>query len=231
MLYATSAVVGLTALGAVAGALVPALAGAVRPHAALKGDVSDALGILGENGVALSVPFALWALRLPSTGLGRRFGDALVLFIVLRNTISVGIELGRWRDQLLPYIPQLPLEWAALSVATAAWLLTRNGCPNRRSIACLAVALLLLLAAAAAAETWCTPHRDAPSDARAAVVPATRSWVTAVDLAPDFAPTADVTLQGRLRLSSPHQGSAPLVRSVGAARAHNNHRPLQGGIT
>lgn len=231
MLYATSAVVGLTALAAVAGALVPALAGATHPHAVLTGDVSDALGILGENVVALIVPFALWALRLPSTRPGRRFGDALVLFVVARNTVSVGVELGRWRDKLLPYIPQLPLEWAALAIATGVWLLVRNGCPKWRSLVRLAVATVLLLTAAAAVETWCTPHRDAPKDARVAAVSVIRSWVAAVDLAPDFAPTAELTLQGRLRLSSPHKGSVPLVRSVGADQAHINHRPPQGGIT
>ncbi len=231
MLHATSAVIGLTALGTVAGALVPTLAGTTTPHAVLTGDVSNALAILGENFLALSAPFALWALRLPSTRRGRRFGDLLVLFVLARNAISVGIELGRWRGQLLPYVPQLPLEWAALAVATSAWLLLRKSCMSLRVVACLAGTVLLLLTAAAAVETWCTPHRSTPRVAPVAAVSVTRSWVTAVDLAPDSAPTADLTLQGRLRLSSPHQGSVPLVRSVGADRAHNNHRPPQGGIT
>src|SRR6185312_14246933 len=69
------------------------------------------------------------------------------------------IELARWRAQLLPYLPQLPIEWAALTVALSAWLLIRTTTPPRRQVAVLAAVTVALLVVAAGLETWCTPRR------------------------------------------------------------------------
>ena len=55
-----------------------------------------------------------------------------------RNTIPVGLALGRWQGRLLPYVPQLPLEWAALATALTAWLHAPAGVSNPRQLAVLA---------------------------------------------------------------------------------------------
>ena len=96
----------------------------------------------------------------PTAASGDAAGDTLMLAVTAASSIPVGIELGRWQAQLLPYIPQLPLEWAALATTVSAWLLIRTNTARRHQIAVLAVATAVLLIAAAALETWCTPHRQ-----------------------------------------------------------------------
>ena len=83
--------------------------------------------------------------------------------LIAASTIPVGLELGRWQGRLLPYLPQLPLEWTALALAVAAWLTTRADQASRRQLVVLAATVTVLLAGAATIETWCTPHRRARS--------------------------------------------------------------------
>jgi hypothetical protein len=152
-------VTALTALGAGLALACPPLGGSVAPHAALTGSVSDALTILANNARALAAPFALVLLGLARQCSGRRITGLIVVAVAAVNAIPVGIALGRWQGRLIPYIPQLPLEWAALTTALTAWLQARTGACTTRQLAALAGVTLALLAAAAAVETWCTPHR------------------------------------------------------------------------
>lgn len=200
-------VIGLTVLGFVLGLLAPGLAGSTRPHPALSGGVGEAASIAGTNARVLCAPFALCALGLASSPFGRRTGDLAMLALVALNTILVGLALGRWRAELLPYVPQLPVEWAALALATAAWLTGRHGQTSWRRLAALAGATSLLVAYAAALETWWTPHSHRHVAARPTNLhdaTGSHSWVTAVAIAQDFAPTPAMSLQGR-------HGSLPLT--------------------
>jgi hypothetical protein len=98
-------------------------------------------------------------LDFPQNRLGRRAGDLIVTALTAASTIPVGIELGRWQGRLLPYLPQLPLEWAALAVAVCVWITARSGRGPTRRLMVLAGLTLALLIAAASLETWATPHR------------------------------------------------------------------------
>jgi hypothetical protein len=231
---AAALVVGMTALGVVLGVLAPALAGHTRPHPALSGRFGNAAEIVGTNLRVLAAPFLLWLLKFPQSRLGRQAGDILVLAVVAINTLTVGIELGHWRGQLIPYLPQLPIEWAALSVAVAAWLRARDNHANRRQLAVLATVTAVLLVAAAGLETWCTPHRHEPPKASLAQLDTVRDPHALVGdgscyrhgLCAGTGPIAS-----RSPAPFPSQRSVPLGRLASADRAHNNHRPPQGGIT
>ena len=227
-------VVGLTALGALIGVLAPGLAGGTRPHPALTGTFATAAGILAENVRVLAAPFLLWLLRLPASHLGRRAGDLLVVAIVAINTLTVGIALGRWRGQLIPYVPQLPLEWAALTIGVCAWLNVRNGHARTRQMAELAAATVLLLVCAATVETFATPYKQGSVNTGRAQVDAVGEPVMFVSDGGCHrhgfcADPGRVASRSRAPFPSPR--SVPLGRLVGADRAHVNHRPPQGGIT
>jgi hypothetical protein len=163
-------VIALTALGAVLSTIAPALAGHTRPHPTLTGSLGDAIAILQNNLRVLAAPLLLCLLKFPASRLGRRAGDLLILGLAAANAIPVGLELGRWHTKMLPYLPQLPLEWAALTVAITAWLAARQGHMPARQLAVLGTATALLLAGAASIETWCTPHRHTSSPASQAEV-------------------------------------------------------------
>ena len=114
---AAAGVLAATAIGVVVGMLDPQLAGSARPHPTLTGSLADAAGILQNNARVLSAPFLLVVLGFPECRLGRGAGDLIVTVLTVASTIPVGLELGRWEGRLLPYLPQLPLEWAALTLA------------------------------------------------------------------------------------------------------------------
>jgi hypothetical protein len=156
---ATGTVVGLTAVGLMLGTIDPALAGRTPPHPVLTGTVGATLTILENNVRVLAVPFLLSAFRFPATRIGRYAGDLLIVGVTAANSVAVGVELGRWHDRLIPYIPQLPLEWAALTVAGCAWLVARKNNTHACELTVLASITVLLLIGAASLETWCTPHR------------------------------------------------------------------------
>ena len=76
------------------------------------------------------------------------------------NAVAVGFALGRWRSALIPFVPQLPVEYLAAATAAAAWLDARRHAPARgpQLAAANAVATIGLAAAAAAIEVLLTPH-------------------------------------------------------------------------
>jgi len=157
---AAAAVIGLTAAGLAVGGIDPRLAARTAPHPALTGSLSDALGILQNNLRVLAAPYLLGILGFPRHRVARRAGDLLVLALAAGSTVPVGIELARWRGRLLPYLPQLPVEWAALTVSVSAWLLIRTMSARYRQIVMRAAVSVALLAVAAGLETWCTPRRS-----------------------------------------------------------------------
>ena len=113
---------------------------------------------------AHNLPVAAWPLLLgltapPRTQTGRAATDALVTASALANTLPLGAALGAYGSALIGYVPQLPLEWAALAVGYGSWRMQRHT-PLRGHERLLALAsIAITLAAAAAIESWCVPHR------------------------------------------------------------------------
>lgn len=161
--------VGAWALTGLAATLVHA---GGRPAAAI---VREALGLnLVHRIVAVhplasitalaahNLPIAAWPLLLGVAGAdrsrtGRSVGDALVLASSAANTLPVGAALGAYGAALLAYVPQLPVEWAALTLGAAAWITERRRPLSRverlRWLAAISVSVL----AAAALETMAVP--------------------------------------------------------------------------
>jgi hypothetical protein len=149
-----------TAFGAVLAIALPALAPATHPHATLRPSADAVISILLNNVRVLAAPFILVAARFERSRPSRLVGDTIVGAILLGNAIVVGLALGRWRGALIPFVPQLPLEYLAAATAASTWLDARrngsraaaaNGWPN-------AVGTIALAAAAAVIEVLLTPH-------------------------------------------------------------------------
>jgi len=173
------AIAGLTAVAAVLGDLFPGLAPGRDPHPVLHGTIAEATDIAVTNLRVLSAPFLLALLGLHHGPRRRRIGDLVIAVIATLNTVQVGLALGADGPRLIPYVPQLPLEWTALTLSIAAWLELRTGHASRRRIGRYAAATLALTVTAAAVETFATPHSDqqrhvptAGSVSRSAVSPA-----------------------------------------------------------
>ena len=124
------------------------------------GKLGELASIAADNARVLSAPFLLAFFRFPAHPRTRQLGDLLIAGVLGGNALRVGLALGRWHTRLLPYVPQLPLEWLAAALAGAAWLALRTGTRRRTALAYLA-AVLVLVAAAAAVETIATPHAHA----------------------------------------------------------------------
>jgi hypothetical protein len=232
---AAGGVLGTTLLGVLLAVIDPAAAGPTAPHPALAGTARDAVSILANNAAALALPYAMWVLGLPRHPISRRLGDLAVATITCQNTVPVGIALGHWRSGLLPYIPQLPLESAALTTSVVAWLSARGAHATGRTLTGLAALTLTLLTAAASLETWGTPHRDTPPSAsarrRVDTIRDPRSTVGAGGCPRHGFCTGDGQVAARSRAPFPSRRSVPLGRLAGADRALSTHRPPQGGIT
>jgi hypothetical protein len=186
---AGAAVIGVTLAAGLLAVLDPKVAGSTPPHPTLTGSLTDWLAITAENLRVLAAPFLLWPLGAHHGRHGRRAGDAVVLAVIAVNAIPVGIALGRWQVRLIPYVTQLPLEWAALILAVSGWLTIRTTTATRHQIAGLGASTAVLVLAAAALETWATPHRHAPVVSVDAVHRQSLScWGPGVDCATDYAP-------------------------------------------
>jgi len=147
----------ITVVGAAIGSAVPALAPVGRPHPTLHGSLGDFTSIAATNARILSAPFLLAVFRFPAQRFTRRLGDLVIGGMLGANALRVGLALGRWHARLIPYLPQLPLEWLAAALTAASWVALRNGIGRRTALAYLA-AVLGLVVAAAAVETIATPH-------------------------------------------------------------------------
>lgn len=114
--------------------------------------------------VAHNVPIASWPILLGVLGAhrnrrGRKLADAVLLGCIFANTLPMGAALGAYGARLLPYIPQLPIEWAGLALGASAWLLQRRRALTvPEGLALLALTACVLLCAAVI-ETVAVPHR------------------------------------------------------------------------
>lgn len=113
---------------------------------------------------AHNVPIAAWPLLLGVVGahkhrLGRRLAEAALLAWIIVNTMPVGAALGAYGLAPLPYIPQLPLEWAGLALGLAAWGVQRRQPLTIQDGLALLGLIVLVLVTAAAVEAVAVPHR------------------------------------------------------------------------
>ena len=111
---------------------------------------------------AHNLPIASWPLLLALAGAdssraGRAAGDTLVLVGIAANTLPVGAALGAYGSALVAYVPQLPVEWAALALGAAAWILERQRPLTRRERLTWLAAITACVLAAAALETTAVP--------------------------------------------------------------------------
>jgi hypothetical protein len=116
--------------------------------------------------LALNLPVAAWPLLLGVIDahrhrLSRRLADMLLLGCLTRNVLWVGAALGTYGARLLPYVPQLPLEWAGLALGASAWLVQRRrplSVPLHERLVWLGLTAGVLLLAAVL-ETVAVPHQ------------------------------------------------------------------------
>jgi hypothetical protein len=116
--------------------------------------------------LALNLPVAAWPLLLGVIDahrhrLSRRLTDALLVACFARNVLWVGAAIGTYGAALLPYIPQLPLEWAGLALGASSWLVQRRRpliVPLHERLVWLALTAGVLLCAAVL-ETVAVPHQ------------------------------------------------------------------------
>ncbi len=149
----------LTAAGTALASVWPALAGTTAPHPTLHPTLGAIAAVVVTNVRVLALPFILALTRFGSSRTSRLTGDGLILGLLGANTISIGVALGRWQGRLLPYIPQLPVEYLAVATATAAWLdARRNPATRPRVTGAYAVCTVVLLTIAAVIEVFLTPH-------------------------------------------------------------------------
>ena len=113
-----------------------------------------------------NIPIASWPLLLGVLGAHRhRFSkhlaDGLVVACIILNTLPVGAALGAYGTVVLPYVPQLPFEWAGLALGAGAWITQRNRhgvTPTGERVATLAM-IVIAMTCAAVLETFTVPHR------------------------------------------------------------------------
>jgi hypothetical protein len=152
----TLAGAGLAALVAPAPArevLHLTLAGRRAPPASL----GRTLELLAHNLPIAAWPLLLSRLRTHEHAGARALADATVVLCALANALPVAIALGGYGTALLAYVPQLPLEWAALALGYGSWRVQREHPLAPRVRLALLALIGLLMAAAAVLETVAVP--------------------------------------------------------------------------
>ncbi len=113
---------------------------------------------------AHNLPIAAWPLLLGVIGahrapLAKRFADGLLTACILLNTLQVGAALGAYGAPLLPYLPQLPLEWAGLALGASGWLVQRRRALTIAEGLGVLALIAVVMFCAAVLETVAVPHR------------------------------------------------------------------------
>jgi hypothetical protein len=122
--------------------------------------LAGVLALTAHNLPICGWPLLIGSLRLDAGSSWRRVLDVTVLACALANVLPVACALGGYGRALLPYVPQLPLEWAALAVGYGSWALERRRPLARSQRLGLLGVLTALLLAAGALETYAVPHRQ-----------------------------------------------------------------------
>ena len=117
------------------------------------------LALLAHNLPVEGWPVLLGLLGAHRAQVSRRIADAILSTALLANVLPVGAALGAYGPPLLPYLPQLPLEWAGLAVGASAWLLQRRKPLTVSEGLALTTLIAALVLGAGIAETFGVPHR------------------------------------------------------------------------
>lgn len=113
---------------------------------------------------AHNLPIVAWPLLLGLIGahrhpLAKHVADGLLTTCIIVNTLQVGAALGAYGAPLLPYLPQLPVEWAGLALGASAWLVQRRRALTVTEGFGLLALIASVLLCSAALETVAVPHR------------------------------------------------------------------------
>ena len=113
---------------------------------------------------AHNLPIIAWPLLLGLTGahrhpLAKHVADGLLTACIIVNALQVGAALGAYGAPLLPYIPQLPVEWGGLALGASAWLIQRQRALTVSEGLGLLALITVVLLCAAVLETVAVPHR------------------------------------------------------------------------
>jgi hypothetical protein len=113
---------------------------------------------------AHNIPIFSWPLLLGPFGAHRsRFqthvADGLLMACIFVNTAQVGVGLAAYGWALLPYLPQVPLEWVAAALGVSAWLVQRRRSLTVREGFGVFALIVLVMVCAAVLETFVVPHR------------------------------------------------------------------------
>ncbi len=111
-----------------------------------------------------NIPIFSWPLLLGAFGAHRsrfqiRIADGLLAACIFVNTAQVGVGLAAYGWALLPYLPQVPLEWAAAALGVSAWLVQRRRALTVREGFAVFALIVVVLVGAAVLETVAVPHR------------------------------------------------------------------------
>jgi len=126
----------------------------VAPHDPNARDLITAFSIWFHNARLTLAPLALAAAVQNHPGRLRTAGDVLLGVIFAANVIPFAVDLGTWGSQLLPYIPNAPVELIGVSSGPVSWWLVTRGRMSVRSLALVAGVVIALLLIAASLETW-----------------------------------------------------------------------------
>jgi len=121
-------------------------------------DLGHMITLAAHNLPIAGWPLLLGVVRAHGHQVGRQLADCVLLACIGVNVLPVGAAFGAYGTALLPYVPQLPLEWAGLAFGASGWLVQRHrplGCPQGLMMLVLTASVLL---AAAAVETFAVPH-------------------------------------------------------------------------
>jgi hypothetical protein len=113
---------------------------------------------------AHNLPIAAWPLLLGVLGANRsraarHLADGLVLSWLVANTLPVAAALSAYGLRLVPYIPQLPLEWGGLALGAGAWIAQRARAMSVREGLAWVTAIACVLICAGVLESVAVPHR------------------------------------------------------------------------
>jgi hypothetical protein len=126
----------------------------VAPHDPNAHTLSTALSIWFHNARLTLAPFALAVAVQNHPGRLRTTGDILLGVVLAVSVVPLAVDLGTWGSQLLPYIPNAPVELMGVSSGPLSWWLVTRGHMSLRSLALVAGVVIALLLIAASLETW-----------------------------------------------------------------------------
>ncbi len=113
---------------------------------------------------AHNVPIASWPLLLAGLGahrhrLATHVADGALVAWTIANAVPVGAALGAYGTALLPFVPQLPLEWGGLALGATGWLLQRRVTLTGRERLTVFVLTVCFMVSATIVETVAVPHQ------------------------------------------------------------------------